>query len=159
MTPQGMGTPLTFLYGNNGSAGSLSGVSDNSTAGQGFHFYQNEPPGLTAGNPNPNLGTFAGQPSAPTDTSSNFFTYPTGNTPTASDNGINQATGGIGGYNPLGYNQTNTSTLSGTDSALGYSAAVNPITGDTQANTNQTNPALQALTQSRQPQSFSGGFS
>jgi hypothetical protein len=163
MTPEGMGTSGTFMYGDNGSAGTISGVFSNNTPGQTTQFYSNEPGSLTQGDPTHGLGTFAGQSNSPatatpgpTDTASNYFTYPT--TPSASTGGVNQATGGVSGYNPLGLNQTNQTTLIGTDSALGFYGQVNPITGDTQANTNQTNPALQALAKSRQSSSFTGGL-
>lgn len=196
--PSSASEDVTFLYGNNGSLGSLSGTLSgaNGPAPQTFGsvitngklttnknpqdstdigtFTANEGPSagdtgifsalntatINQGDSQPGLGTFSGQPGAsqaPTDTAQNYFTYGANygqiqaNDLAAStaSGGVNQATGGVGGYNPLGLNQTNQTTLSGTDSALGYYGQVNPITGQTLANTNQTNPALQALAASR----------
>lgn len=48
--------PTSFLYGNNGSAGSLSGTFTNTTPGQSSQFYQSEPGSLTNGTPS-TLGT------------------------------------------------------------------------------------------------------
>lgn len=145
-TPEGFGTPGTFYYGDNGSKGSISGVFSNNTPGQATDFYQNEPGSLTGAPGTPSLGTFSSQSAnsatatpGPTDTASGYFTYG------APSGGVNEALGGINGYNPLGLDQTNQSTFSGTDSDLGYYGQVNPITGQNLANNNQTNPALQAL--------------
>ena len=137
MTPAGFGTPGTFMFGDNGSAGSISGVFSDSNPNEATTFSVNEPGSLTA-NSSPNAGTFAGQSTspatAPTDTTANYFTYPTSNAPTASDGGVNQALGGISGSNPLGFADTT-------------ATPVNPVTG--YAQTSQTNPALQALAASR----------
>ena len=188
---------VTFLYGDNGSIGSLSGTltGANGPAPQSFgsiitngnltpqqnpqdstdigSFSVNEGPSandtgsfaalntatINQGDSQPGLGTFYGQPgasSAPADTSSNYFTYPTSNTPTASDNGVNGATGAIGGYNPLGYDTSYSSTFSNTDQALGYNANPNTVNGITGAVVNQSNPSLQSLSQSRQTNQTAG---
>jgi hypothetical protein len=42
------GNEATFLFGNNGSAGSLSGTLSNTTPGQSTQFYQNQNPALQA---------------------------------------------------------------------------------------------------------------
>jgi hypothetical protein len=117
---------------------------------------------INQGDSQPGLGTFSAQPGAsqaapaPTDTTEGYFTYGANYGQIQSNDmaastaggGVNQATGGISGVNPLGYNTTDTTSLASTNPSMGYSAAINPITGQA-ASTVQTNPSLQALAASR----------
>lgn len=110
----------TFYYGDNGSAGSISGVFSDTTPGQASQFYQNEPGSLTGAQPQSNLGYLAGQENnattvTPAPTNTPFLR---GGLHPVSDLSFNGALGGASGYNPL--------------------ALSTPVT-------TQSNPALQAL--------------
>lgn len=56
MTP-GPSNNQTFMFGNNGSAGSISGTMENTAPGQSSPFYQSQPSSM--GVSNSNLGTFS----------------------------------------------------------------------------------------------------
>lgn len=56
---QGQSNATAFLYGNNGSQGSVYGTFTNNTPGQSAgNFYATEPGSLTQGDPSANLGQF-----------------------------------------------------------------------------------------------------
>lgn len=146
-TPEGVGTEGTFYYGNNGSLGSISGVFSNNTPGQSTNFYSNEPASLIQ-NSSPSSGTFQGQTGQQIQGQDNSYFY----SPTKSgqnQGGVNQALGDIGGYNPLGYGQTEQTSFTSQDSALGFYGDTNQFSGQNNSSINPSNPALSALTQQR----------